>query len=210
MSAPSARRRAGIVAASLAPLALAGCISLLPSEKPVQLYRFGGGPPDASPQAAAGGPAFAVRLAPLGFDRPAATDQILTVNGDQTAYVAGARWVASAASLFGSAITRAFDIHGGPARLLAFGQISHADLVLKIDVRTFEVRYPKGKSDDPEVVVEVYGALTDLAGGEQSRLFQARSPAASNSVHAIAAAFDTAVAEVLTSLVTWVDARGKV
>jgi cholesterol transport system auxiliary component len=213
MSAPSPRCRLPLAAAGLAALGLAGCISLLPKEKPSQLYRFGEGPPsEATSGPAAGAPAFAVRLAPIGFDRPAATDRILTVSGDQTAYVAGARWVTSANVLFGSAVTRAFDAHGGPARLLAFGQLSHADLVLKIDVRTFEVRYPRVTGADPEVVVEAYGALIDPAaavGSERGRLFQARVPAASNSVHAIAAAFDRAVTTVLSALTTWVDTRGQ-
>jgi cholesterol transport system auxiliary component len=210
-------RRAALAAAIVATVSLSGCISLLPKEKPVQLYRFGAGSPDApaapAPAAApaVGGPTFAVRLATIGFDRPSATDRILTVNGDQTAYVAGARWVTSANALFGAAVTRAFDGHGGPARLLAFGEPSRADLILKIDVRTFEVVYRHGTGGEPEVVVRIAGALIDPAatGDDRGRLFEARAAASSNSVHALVAAFDKAVSEVLTSLVAWVDARGK-
>ncbi len=201
----------GALAAGLS-VALAGCISLLPTEKPVQLYRFGAGAPPAAAEASAAArpqSRFGVRLAPIGFDPPAAADRILTVKGDQTAYVAGARWVTAAGTLFRAAVTHAFDSHGGPAHLLAFGEPTPADLVLKVDVRAFEVSYTPG-GGDPAVVVEVYGALDDLNAphADKSRLFQARVPAASNSVHAITAAFDQAVAKVLTDLVAWVDARG--
>ncbi len=197
----------------IAALCLSGCISLLPKEKPVQMYRFGAGSATVAPAtpSVATGPRFTVRAAPISFDRAAATDRILTVTGDRTAYISGARWVTSASSLFEAAVTRAFQTQGRQARLLAQGEPSAADLVLKLDVRTFEARYAHGPGSAPTVAIEVYAALVDRKdpanGG--SRVFQATSAAGSNSVHAIAEAFDAAVATVLGQITTWANARGQ-
>jgi len=200
-------------ALSLLTLGLTGCISLLPKEKAAQLYRFGAdattttsAPSPSSP----GGERFTVRAASLGFERAASTDRILTVSGDQVAYIAAARWVSAASSLFESAESRAFDTQAAKSRLLAPGEPTAGDYVLKVEVRSFEARYDHGASGAPTIVVEVYAALADRKdprlGG--ARLFQAVEPADSNAVHAIAGAFDKAVAAVLKDLVAWVDAKG--
>ena len=201
-----------IAAAAMAALCLSGCISLLPKTKPAQLYRFGL-PPAASaaegPEPAAGRQ-FAVRAASLTFERAAASDRILTIDGDQAAYVAGSRWVTSAVSLFDAAMTSAFDRHQGPARLLAPGEPSIADYTLKVDVRAFEARYRQGAGAAPTVVVEAYVALVrrgDLTD-DHHRIFTAATPASSNTLRGIAAAFDLSVAKVLNQIVAWVDAKG--
>ena len=85
---------------------LVGCISLLPKQKPAQLYRFGASASPTAPHAAGPG-RFSVQAVPMGFARDAASDTILTVTGDQAAYIAGSRWVTSASSLFEAAVTRA-------------------------------------------------------------------------------------------------------
>jgi cholesterol transport system auxiliary component len=207
LTASFALRRA--VAIGLIASCLTGCVTLFPKVKPATLYRFGA---DTSGvlAAPASGPRFTVRAAPLTFQSAAAADRVLTVTGDQTAYIAEARWVTSASSLFEAAVTRAFDIHGGPAQLLAPGEPSAPDYVLKIDVRSFEVRYEHGPQAAPAIVVEVYAALVDreTPKNSRSRVFQMASPAASNSVHAIVTAYNEAVSKVLADLVTWVDAKG--
>jgi cholesterol transport system auxiliary component len=189
-------------------LGLTACVSLLPKEKPAQQYLFGANA-SASVARPASGPGFTVRAAPITFERAAASDRILTVNGEQTAFIAGARWVSPAISLFGSATTRAFDTQGGAARLLAPGQPAAADYLLTLDVRTFEARYGGG-GEAPRIVVEVYAALDGRKDPlkSQSQVFQAEARASSNSVSAIASAFDVAVGKVLGDIVTWVDAKG--
>jgi cholesterol transport system auxiliary component len=188
---------------------LGGCVSLLPKEKPVQLYRFGADStaPTAQP---ATGPGFTLRTGPISFEAAANGDRILTVVGDQTAYVSSARWIAPAGTLFRAAVTRAFDTHGGAGRLLAQGEPAPADYALKLDVRAFEVRYAHSAQDTPKVVVEVYAALDNRkeATDTHSRLFEAEVPASSNSIHAITAAFDDAVAKVLGEIVAWSDTKG--
>ncbi|MBA3811430.1 MAG: membrane integrity-associated transporter subunit PqiC [Caulobacteraceae bacterium] len=189
---------------------LAGCISLLPKSKPAQLYRFGGAPAPITAPGALDPGRFAVQAVPTSFDRASAGDAILTITGDEAAYIAGSRWVSSATSLFDAAVTRAFDADRGPARLIARGEAVRPAYLLKLDVRAFEARYDQGAAAPPTVVVEVYAALSKasdrtLAG---ERIFQAKVRAAENRAGAITQAFDQATAKVLGDLVAWVDGRG--
>jgi cholesterol transport system auxiliary component len=208
---PSSGRRAtvaGAAAMTLALLSLGGCISLLPKQKPSQLYRFGAG--GVAPAAPAASEARVIlRAAPTSFERAAAGDRILTASGDDTAYIARARWVTAAGTLFDEAVTSAFDARGGPVRLLARDEPALADYVLKLDVRTFEVRYDRGRGAAPIVVVEIYAALVgrQSAATGLSQLFRAEAPAGTDAVHAIAAAFDVAVGKVLGEMIAWVESK---
>jgi cholesterol transport system auxiliary component len=151
-----------------------------------------------------------VRLAPVGFPVSAAADRILTVNGEQVAYVSGARWVTAAATLFEAAVIQTFDTRGGPARLLARGELAPATLVLKLDVRRFETRYDQGATSAPTVLVEVYAALDNPADATQhrQRIFVERVPATDNRMEPIVAAYDQAVGKVCAEVVDWVNTRG--
>jgi cholesterol transport system auxiliary component len=209
------RRRApklSILAVALLGCLLVGCISLLPKQKPAQLFRFGvSAPPAASPAAAQG--RFSVSTAPTSFERAAAGDQILTISGDEAAYIAGSRWVTTANSLFDAAVARAFDADSGPARLIPHGEAVRSDYLLKLDVRTFEARYDHGQQAPPTVVVEVYAGLIKrsselTAAAPAERIFQVSAPASENRAGAIAHAYDAAVTDVLGKLVAWVDAKG--
>ena len=195
----------GAIVATL-PVVLAACVTLLPKSQPAQLYRFG------ADQAAASSAArlFSVRLAPVTFERASASDQILTVEADRTAYIAGARWVTSATSLFEAAVDQTFDVHTGGARLITRGETTRADYALKLDVRRFEARYDNGQGAAPTISVEVYAALDNLSDPTtaRQRTFRASVPADDNRVGAIVRAFDKAVGSVLGDLATWTDARG--
>lgn len=190
--------------------ALSGCITLLPKSPPAQLYRFGAtGPATATPPTGARN--FSVRDGPINFSAASAGDQILTVDGEKTAYIAGARWISSAAALFEAATDEAFAARSGPARLLARGETAHADYVLKLDVRRFEARYDHGAASAPTIVVQVYAALDDPSrpAAGHDHVFAAAAPASDNRVGAIVQAFDTALAAVLSDLTAWVDAKGE-
>ena len=209
--AGSVRRFAAAPLAALATAALlTGCISVLPKENPAQLYRFGAPAVANIPTPPPGQVRFTVLMTPLSFDRAAAGDRILTMNGQQAAYIRGSRWVTSANALFEAATVSAFDADDGPARVLARGEAAHPDYALKLDVRSFEARYEQGPAAPPTVVIELYAALGQLSDrtpvGE--RIFRATVPAADNRVGAIAAAYDQAVRKVLGEMVTWVDAKG--
>ncbi len=191
----------------LAAGALAGCISLFPKQTPQQLYQFGQNTVAAAPAAAAG-PRFVVALANTDFDRAASGERMLTVEGNQTAYIDTARWVSPAWMQFDSALRKAFD--GGPAKLTATGEPARADYNLTLDVRTFEVRYDHGREAAPTIVIEVYAALNKISGqSDRERVFVGEAPASDNRVGAIVVAFDQALAKVFGQLVPWVNARGE-
>ncbi len=194
---------------ALSALALAGCISLFPKSKPALLYRFGAPAPASAPAAPAAG-GFGVRLAPVGFPMAAAADRILTVDGERVSYVAGGRWVTSAATLFEAAVVQTFDTRGGPARLSARGELAAAPYVLKLDVRRFEARYEQGAAAAPTVLVEVYAALDNPADATQhrQRIFVERVPASDNRMEPIVAAYDQAVGKACAEVVDWVNTRG--
>jgi len=196
------------IALAILPALLAGCVTLLPKSPPAQLYRFGAfdevGPARASLAR------FTVRVAPINFETAAAGDEILTSDGDKIAYIGGARWVTSAPALFEAAVSRSFDARSSQARLLARGEITHADYLLKLDVRRFEVRYDHGSGGAPTIKLEIFAALDNPVDPTQdrARLFSSSIQAEDNRVGAIVRAFDTAVGAVLTDLVGWTDAKG--
>ncbi|WP_299014119.1 ABC-type transport auxiliary lipoprotein family protein [uncultured Caulobacter sp.] len=198
-------RFAGVTALAFS---LSACISVFPKTKPVGLYRFG----EAEVSAPKGPPGamFGVLKAPTVFTRAAAGDRILTSSQGQVAYIADARWVSAASVLFEEAVARAFENDPGRARLIGRGEVAKADLVLRLEVRTFEADYVNGPKAAPEVVVRVRGVLnrnTDRAlVGDQ--VFEARVKAADNRVSAIVPAYDKAVAQVLAQIVAWANAAG--
>jgi ABC-type uncharacterized transport system auxiliary subunit len=155
---------------------------------------------------------FTVEALPITFDRPAAGDAILTMTGNEAAYIKGSRWVGSAQTLFESAVTRAFEVGGGAARLMVRGEPTRPDYLLKLDVLRFEAHYDQGQGAPPAIFVEVNATLSrssdhGLAG---ERLFQSSITADANRAGAITAGFDQATRKVLSDLVAWVDARGGV
>jgi len=188
-------------------LALGGCVSLLPSASPATLYRFGvAGQPATTPSGEGLG-SVAVLDDGVGFDHVAATDQILTVNGDQVAYIKDARWAAPAPQLFHEAVQQAFEEAGGPARLVERMGASKATLILRMEVRRFEAHYTGGADSAPTIEVRVRVALNKPAGAGLVgvRMFEADVPASENRVSAIADAFSQATTKVLTDVTAWVN-----
>jgi cholesterol transport system auxiliary component len=195
-----------LAAAAALALALGGCITLFPKETPEGLYRFGSEAPAASGQPAR----YAVLEDAIGFDRLASTDRILTVDGDQVAYISGGRWAVPAPLLFDSAVQRAFDGAGGPDRLITAGSATRPDFVLKLDVLRFEARYDQGPTAPPTVVIRLHAALNR---GEDhapvgDRTFEVKVPASDNRIGAIATGFDQATTQVLSQVVAWVAETG--
>jgi cholesterol transport system auxiliary component len=206
------RGRVLALAASLFALGLGGCISLFPKSEPVQLYRFG----QDSGATATNAPAVVSRdrdtlsgvaLAFVTLPRESVGDGILTVTGEQAAYISGARWVAPASLMFQEDVERAFETRAQRSRLLDRGQLGVSDAVMRVDVSRFEARYDNGSGAAPTVVVTVRVTLT-AADGRQAvqRVFSHREPASENRVGPIVDAYDKAVDESLAELVDWVDA----
>jgi cholesterol transport system auxiliary component len=128
-------------------LTLTGCITLLPKTKPAQLYRFGYAPELVEQKAQAAGTAGAVGKTPVGivfgtvtFPQDSAGDRIVTVEGNEVAYVAEARWTSAASGMFKNAISTGFARGGQTVTLEPRGPTA-ANFRLDISVRKFETDY---------------------------------------------------------------------
>jgi cholesterol transport system auxiliary component len=202
----AAMRRWGLAATLLGlGLGLCGCVSLLPKAKPIQLYAFGQLPPPPPGEARPG----AVGIVLGGVTMPAAAvgDQILTVTGQDVAYIAGARWVVPAGLMVQGDAERAFEAKGQRVRLLHRGDLGGAAAVLRLDVGDFEARYATPGAA-PTIVVSLRASLTRPDGALiAAQTFTARQPAAENRIVSIASAYDKAVIDVLDQVVAWTDAH---
>ncbi len=186
---------------------LSGCVSLLPKTQPAQLYRFGADgldPPSGDLKSRSGADKVGVVLAMVGFPRASTSDGILTVTGDQTAYIGGVRWVAPARLLFQEAVQRQFERRAQRAQIVDVGDVG-ASAILRIDVTSFEAHYQRGA---PTVVVTLSARLTRSDGRMlEQREFSDARPAESNNVSAIVKAFNGATDKVLTDVAGWTDAE---
>ncbi|OYW30407.1 MAG: ABC transporter [Caulobacter sp. 12-67-6] len=198
----------GLAVAATA-VALAGCVSLFPKTDPAALYRFGNDPVAPVSKGPAGA-LFGVFKTPTVFTRAAAGDRILTFTKGEAAYIAGARWVSPASVLFDEAVSRAFEADPGRARLIGRGEVAKSDLMLRLEVRSFETIYTDGPKAAPEVLVQVRGVLNRSSDrvlvGDQ--VFEARIRASDNRVGPIVEAYDSATGQVLGEVTAWVSAAG--
>ncbi|MCA3714383.1 ABC-type transport auxiliary lipoprotein family protein [Phenylobacterium sp.] len=194
------------LAAAVATLTLAGCITLLPDSQPAQLYRF---TPDPLKQIA---PAPTEGRTPLiraggNFHPAAAGDRILTAEGAKAAYLANARWTQSASVLFDQALVAAFASSTGPARLITPGELGRPAFGLRVDVSRFEADYDKGPRAAPEVRVNLHVVVTRLRDQKvvREQSFTVTRRASENRSGAIAEAFRDAASEALGAIITTAD-----
>ncbi len=198
------RRALSVIATTSAALALGGCVSLFPTAKPVQLYELS---PRLDPAPASGHASriVNVRLGAVGFEQASAGDRLLTVRDGEAAYIAGARWVSPAATLFDQDLKRAFAEHGSAARLLSRGDAASAQLALTVDVEAFRVRY----GADGAATVETVLRAQMIRFPERTIVFDRRiamtRKADENRVSAIVKAYDEALGAALTNLVEGAD-----
>ena len=191
--------------AAAAALVLSGC-SLLSDPSDEQLYRFGTAvTPVAAPAPASETPTVRLGIDPGAFPREATGIRILTTEGAQVSYLAGARWAAPAELLFETTLVRAFDGIAPDVTMYTRGASNTAGALLRADVRQFEAVYDQGPQAPPVVRVRVSVRLNDreertLLG---EREFQAESRATDNRVAAVVQAYDQAVTEVARGVATW-------
>jgi cholesterol transport system auxiliary component len=201
------RGKSFLVTAALAltAVALAGCISLFPKTKPSQLYRFGGPSAEAAGPAAPAAARVGFLKPPATFSRAAAGDQLLSITGEQAAYIAEARWVAPASTLFDEAVSQAFDANVGPARLVTRGEIGKAAYTLRLDVRNFETVYDQGQGAAPQVLIRVRGTITRNTDRTvvSERIFERTVRAGDNRISAIVMAYDAGMSALTGELVAW-------
>lgn len=196
------RRALSLLAPASLALALAGCVSVFPQSKPVQLYEL-------SPELGTGAPATEarpvnVRLTNVEFEEASAGDRLLTVKDGQAAYIGGARWVSPARVLFDQGLERAFATHNGPVRLVPHGDASAAPLSLSVSVESFRVSYVDGA---PTVETVLHARLIrspDRITVLDRRIAISRKVEA-NRVTAIVRAYDAALGAALTDLVNATD-----
>lgn len=195
-----------ILAATALAVGLAGC-SLLSSPDPIQLYRFGN--MDLPPTAPAAERTIVV-LNPIDFPEGAGGDRILTANGGQVAYLAGARWIGPSEELFRSAIETQFLRNGRSVTLSDRREAPRSGLALDLDVTSFEARYLNGVEAAPTVVI---AARARLIAPDRSvaaeRTFQVEQSASENRVSAVVDAFDGATDDFTGQLAAWVDATAR-
>lgn len=194
-------RALSVAAAIAAAASLGGCVSLLPKAKPAQLYRFGVDAAAAPVIADAQG----VGLEPVTLPREAMGDGILTVQGAETSYIAGARWVGPASVLFRQALDHAFVSAAPRVHLRGRGEPGRLAASLGLDVLKFEADYTDPKAA-PTVRVIVRARLqTPDATPIAAQTFDVSEPAAANRVSSIVDAYDRATTRALTGLAQWVD-----
>ncbi|HYE42514.1 MAG TPA: ABC-type transport auxiliary lipoprotein family protein [Caulobacteraceae bacterium] len=195
-----------LTAAAVAAIALGGCVSLFPKSEPSQLYRFGASPPGEP--AGPGANAAPIGLVPLEFVEAAGSDRILTVTGNEVAYVAGARWATPAKIMFGEAMTRAFERSARNVSLVGRRELRSTSVLLDVDVNSFEARYENGREAAPTVVVSLDARLVRFPERTvlDHKVIEVRRPAGENRMSAIVAAIDAATNDALGQLVAWTDA----
>ncbi len=209
------RVKAALASATALAAGLGGCVSLLPKQAPVQLYQFGRVPtplaqagPEPGGMLGRGGPVAGVILSQVTMPRAALGDGVLTVRGDQAAYLAGARWLTPAVLMFQEDVQGAFEAQARSIRLIDRSQPGSASALLRLDVTEFDARYDPATQAPPTVVVSLRATLSRADGRELvQQVFTSRRPATEDRVSAIVSAYDAAVDEVLGQVVGWTQAK---
>ncbi len=197
--APSRR---GILLTGVAALALGGCSSMIGPGPSPQLYVLRprlnavSDAPRVSWQLAVALPNAALSLdtARIALQRTA----------DTMDYYANSAWQDRAPLLVRRAIIEGFEESGKIAAVASDTEGVRADYTLQSDLRAFEARYdtPDGA---PEVVVDIAARLLQTPGRKitASLMVRKTARASANSVPAVVAAFDRALAEAVEQIVAW-------
>ena len=205
----TALRRAAVGLALVLAMGVAGCVSLFPKEQPAQLYRFS--PQMAGPSASMDAQRIPISLSPIQFTAAASGDRLLTMTGDEAAYIEGARWVSTAQSQFDEAVNKAFDATATATRIVEPRQAGAAKLSMNLSVESFETRYDDGPKGAPKVVVALRAQIVRYPDraviGET--VFHSEQPVSDNRVGAIVQGYDAAVTSVLKDLAAWTDQKAQ-
>ena len=187
-------------------LALAGCAgSLLESSAAApETYRLAG---ESLPDRGERLP-LAISVARPGAAPALDTDRVAVVQPDSRFdYFAGVRWSEPAPQMLQQQLVRALAADGRFEAVVAAPSRVPADLLLDVELRRFEAVYA-ANGGAPEVRVEMQVSLVDPRKGRRqaSFLVAASSPADTNRLAAVVAAFDRATSEAVRSAVDQVRA----
>jgi len=205
MTDPTRLHRRGLLLAalSLAPLGLlGGCAGLVArgrgGDRGAYSLRAGRSAP---------GPRVAWQLVVEQPQAPSLLDRnriALQRPDGQLAYFAEANWSDRLTALIQSLLLQTFGDSGRIVGLAGDALTLRADYQLRCEVRAFQAVYA-AEGQAPEIRVALGAQLVRLPQrvAVQARLFEARVTAERDAMVAIAAAFDTAFAEVQGALVDW-------
>jgi len=182
-------------------LALTGCAgSLLESSAAAPAtYRLAGASlPDRGERLP-----LAISVARPGAAPALDTDRVAVVQSDSRFdYFAGVRWSEPAPQMLQQQLVRALAADGRFEAVVAAPSRVPADLLLDVELRRFEAVY-SANGGPPEVRVEMQVSLVDPRKGRRLSSFvaAASSPADTNRLAAVVAAFEGATAEAVRSAV---------
>lgn len=188
-----------------AAMLLGGC-ALLSTPDPVQLYRFG--PLDSAYVGERSTASVQVSLRRIEFPEAVAGQRILSVTGNEAAYLAGARWVSDADELYAQSLEMAFGSRESGVRLIGGRELTRADAGLDVDITTFETRYA-APGAVPSVVISARARLLTMPERTvvSEQIFSVSQPASDNRLGAIVSAYDAATQDLNQQIVTWVEAN---
>ncbi len=193
-----------IIASAIALTVLAGCVTVGPKLKPVQMYRFGFDPALLDDNAIAtsgnGMPPVGVVLGTITFPQDSGSDRITTVEGNEVSYVSQARWTAPAQELFNEAVSTGFG-YSDRVRLESRGP-SAANYRLDISVRQFESDYSHNK---PTVAITFDARLIrldDKAVVGDKYIIES-VPVGRNDMSMMADTYDKATTRAVAQLITF-------
>ncbi len=186
----------------LLALLLSGCLGMLIGGKPNRLYRFGA--PVVTPTVAPPAPSRLVVLSPTIFASDVAGARVLTVEGQETSYLKGVRWVSPAPLLFDGALKAGFAARAPWLALAAQREKPGGDS-LQVSIDRFEASYAGGPGTGP--VIRLTGSAVLIDGTSSERIatlsLSEAQPAANDRVEAVVKAFDAAVGRAVGQVADW-------
>lgn len=187
-----------------AGVVLSGCVTLLPKQQPVQLYRFGYDPAslgkdgEVSQRTLTPAPT-ALALGQVSFPQEASGDRILTSENNEISYVGASRWAVPAQVLFNEALSDGFSRAGNGLRLEPRGP-STAPFRIDLNVRRFETDYRRGKAT---VSVDMDARLIRVADHSivSERFITADIGLQHNDMNDMVEAYDKATTQAILTLI---------
>lgn len=186
-------------------LLLGGCLgSLVGGGKPDALYRFGSFA-DVPVQAEAGTPRRMLLLPAVRFPAAASGDRILTISGDQIAYVKDVRWMSASSILYHDSLTEALRRRAPDIAITDPSTVSRAQAVLSVEIERFEASYDDGVDRPPVIYVAGAASLIDPANRSvlARRSFAHSVRSSANTTGAIVRGIDLASRQGIVELADW-------
>lgn len=187
-------------------LGLSACVSLLPEQVPVSVYRL------SSPEAREwrDGDGQVVEIESPQAPRGLGGAEIALVRGARSlAYIQGARWIAPTTHMIQNLVIETFNAADTGLAPTRPEDGTRADYSLRLDLREFVADYDRGDSAAPLIRVTIAARLIEGSGRQMvaAQVFSAEARAGAHSTRSIVAAFDEASNRVAGDLAAWTGDR---